>query len=238
MTSFVTDDDQSRLECWTGWAGIAFVVLIIPGIATELRGPDATSTPSRVAATFASARTDVLVSSALLVGALTAFFVFAMGVAEIGRRGDRIGLLSALARASAAIGIAVFTVYTAIFATLAASIDQLHNVGVVYGIFRAAAAIDSSQDLFLGLFILTSALPLARVGLAGRWFTRFALLTGGIYAVGCLTMTSAGESTFMHFEVIGTLLLIIWAALLSLRLLRRQGKHRKVAPLVLRPEGT
>ena len=174
MTSFATEEDRRRLERCTGWAGLVFVVLIIPGIATELRGPDATATPTNVAATFASARTDVLVSSALLIGALTAFFVFAMGVTELGRRGDRLGLLSALSRSSAAIGIAVFTVYTAIFASLAASIHQLHNVDAVYGIFRASAAIDSSQDLFLGLFILTSALPLARAGIAGRWFTRFA----------------------------------------------------------------
>ena len=223
MRSPATDENRSRLEHCTGWAGLVFVVLILPGIVTELRGPDATATPTEVAAKFASARTDVLVSSALLFGGLTAFFVFAMGVAEIARRGDQVGLLSALSRLSAAIGIAIFTVYTAIFASLAASIHGLHNVDVVYGIFRAATAIDSSQDLFLGLFMVTSAIPLARTGLTGRWFARFALLSGSIYAVGCFAMTSATEGIFMHFEVIGTLLLIIWAGVLSIRLVARRA---------------
>ena len=228
MRSPATEEDRSHLERCTGWAGLVFVVLILPGIVTELRGPDATATPTEVAAKFASARTDVLVSSALLVGALTAFFVFAMGVTEIARRGDPAGLLSALSRSSATIGIAIFTVYTAIFASLAASIHSLHNADVVYGAFRAATAIDSSQDLFLGLFMVTSALPLARAGFTGRWFTRFALLSGCIYAVGCFSMTSAREGIFTHFEVIGTLLLIIWAALLSIRLVLRRatsGSH-------------
>jgi hypothetical protein len=223
MSSLATEEDRSRLERCTGYAGLAFVVLILPAIATELLGPDATKTPAEVTAAFASARTDVLVSSALLIGAITAFFVFAMGVAELARSGDRVGLLTALARASAVIGIALVIAYTAIFASLAASIDRLHDVDAVYGIFRAAGAIDSSQDLFVGLFMVTSALPLARAGLTGRWFMRFALFGGTIYAVGCFAMTSASEGAFMHFEVIGTLLLIIWAAVLSIRLVTRRA---------------
>lgn len=223
VTSFATQEDARRLGRWTGWAGIVFVLLIIPAIVLEVRGPDWTTTPTKIAATFASARTEVLVSSALLIGALTAFFVFATGVAEIARRHDRIGLLSSLSRSSAAIGVAILTVYTAIYASLAASIDQLQNPQVVYAIFRAATAIDSTQDLFLGLFILTSALPLARAGIVGRWFTGFALLTGSIYAIGCLSITSATEGAFMHFEVIGTVLLIVWAAILSIRLLKEQN---------------
>ena len=81
-----------RVQRWTGAADLSFLVLVIPAIVTGgLVGPEPTMSPAEVAAKFSSARTDVLVSSVLLVGAIVALFVFALGVAETKsqRRADR-----------------------------------------------------------------------------------------------------------------------------------------------------
>src|SRR5258705_8754193 len=186
----VTSVDRLRVYRWTGAAGLLFLALIIPAIVTESLGPEPTMSRAEVAAKFSSARTDVLVSSVLLVGAIVAFFVFALGVAETIRNAGGIGLLPALSHSSGAVGVGILAVYTAIFASAASSIHHVQNADVVYGIFRAAYAIDSASDLFLGLFMAASAMSIARVGLAGPWPTRFAVLGGALYALGSLSITS------------------------------------------------
>ena len=65
---------------WTGMAGIAFVILIVPAIVTEILGPDPTASPAEVFAKFHTARIDILISSVLLVAALSALLVFMIGV--------------------------------------------------------------------------------------------------------------------------------------------------------------
>lgn len=81
-----------------------------------------------------------------------------------------------------------------------------------------------SGDLFFGLFVAMMAVPLARVGLSGRWFTRFAIFTGVVYALGSLSITSPDAGVFGACEVIGTLLLLAWLAITSIRLLKtREG---------------
>ncbi len=196
------------------------LTLVVPAIVTEIRGPDPTTSVPEVAAKFASARTDVLISSVLLIGAATAFFVFIVGTAEISRRSAGESLLVGLARSFGVVGIGVLIVYTAIFASLAAFIHQVTDKEIVYAIFRSAYAIDSSGDLFFGLFVATIAVPLARAGLSGRWYTRFAIFTGALYALGSLSITSPDAGIFGACEVIGTLLLLVWLAVTSIRLLR------------------
>ncbi len=210
----------TQTERITGLAGLAFLVFAIPAIVTEILGPDPTTAATEVAAKFASARTDVLLSAVLLMLAATAFLVFIVGAAEICRRQAGESLLIALARSSGILGIGVLVVYTAIFASLAASIHQLANQEVVYAIFRSGYAIDSSADLFFGLFVALIAAPLAHAGGSGRWFTRFAIFTGVLYALGSLSITSPDAGVFGACEVIGTLLLLAWLAVTSVRLLR------------------
>ncbi len=77
---------------------------------------------AEVAAKFASARTDVLLSGVLLILASTAFLVFIVGAAEICRRDAGEGLLVGLARSAGILDIGVFVVYAAIFGSLAASL--------------------------------------------------------------------------------------------------------------------
>lgn len=208
----------------TGLAGLVFLTLVIPAIVTEIRGPDATTSAAEVAAKFASARTDVLISSVLLLGAATAIFVFIVGAAEVARRDAGESLLVSLARSLGIVGIGVLVVYTAIFASLAAFIDQVSDREIVYAIFRSSYAIDSSSDLFFGLFIATIAVPLAHAGLAGRWLTRFAIFAGVLYAIGSLSITSPDTGPFGLCEILGTLLLLIWVATTSIRLLRMTEK--------------
>jgi hypothetical protein len=220
MTVAVSSSDRLRVNRCTGAAGLLFLALIIPAIVTESLGPEPTMSPAEVAAKFSSARTDVLVSSVLLVAAVAAFLVFAVGVAETIRNAGRAGLLSAVARASGAVGVGILAVYTAIFASLASSIHHVQNVELVYGIFRAAYAIDSSSDLFLGVFMAASAVPIARTGLAGPWLTRFTVFGGALYALGSLSITSPNGGIFGAFEVIGALIFMLWVAATSIRLLR------------------
>ncbi|MDX6596306.1 MAG: hypothetical protein QOE87_193 [Gaiellales bacterium] len=220
MTVAASSLDRLRVHRWTGAAGLLFLVLIIPAIVTESLGPEPTMSPAEVTAKFSSARTDVLISSVLLVAAVAAFFVFAVGVAETIRNARPAGLLPALSRSSGAVGVGILAVYTAIFASLASSIHHVQNVELVYGIFRAAYAIDSSSDLFLGLFMAASAVPIARSGLAGPWLTRFTLFGGTFYALGSLSITSPNSGIFGAFEILGALLFMLWVAVTSIRLLR------------------
>jgi hypothetical protein len=211
---------ETQTERVTGIAGLVLLALVIPAIVTEVRGPEPTTSVAEVAAKFASARTDVLISSVLLIGAATAFFVFIVGAAESSRRRAGESLLVSLARSFGVVGVGVLVVYTAIFASLAAFIHQVTDDQIVYAIFRAAYAIDSSGDLFFGLFVATIAVPLAKAGLSGRWFTRFAIFAGALYALGSLSITSPDAGVFGAFEVIGTVLLLVWLAGTSIRLLR------------------
>jgi hypothetical protein len=148
---------STQTERITGLAGLVFLVLAIPAIVTEIRGPEPTTSVAEVATKFASARTDVLVSSVLLMGTATAFFVFIVGTAEISRRTAGDTLVVSLARSFGVVGIGVLVVYIAIFASLAAFVHQVTDKEIVYAIFRSAYAIDSSGDLFFGLFIATHA---------------------------------------------------------------------------------
>ena len=104
---------------------------------------------------------------------------------------------------------------------VAAAISEFDSAEVVYGLFRAAYAIDSASDLFIGLFLAAIAIPLSRSGLSGRWFARFGVFSGLFYAIGSLSFTSKGEGIFSVFEVVGSLFFIVWAAVTSVRLLRR-----------------
>jgi hypothetical protein len=214
----------------TGVAGLTFLILALPAIVTEIRGPDATTSVTEVAAKFASSRTDVLISSVLLMGAATALFIFIVGAAEISRRVAGDSLLVSLARSFGTVGIGVLVVYTAIFASLAAFINQVTDKELVYALFRSAYAIDSSSDLFFGLFVATIAVPLAHVGLSGRWFTRFAIFTGVLYAIGSLSITAPDTGPFGVCEIVGTLLLLIWIAVTSLRLLRVRARTAAQGP--------
>lgn len=213
--------DPRRTQLWTGAAGLLFLLLIIPAIVTEDRGPAPTMSPAEVAARFSSDRTDVLVSSVFLVLAIVALLVFAIGVAETIRNAGATGILAALSRSSGAVGVGILAVYTAIFASSASSINHVQNAEIVYAIFRAAYAIDSASDLFIGLFMAASAICLAGAGLAGRWLTRFSVLGGTLYALGSLSITSPNAGAFGACEILGALAFMIWVVITSIRLLRR-----------------
>jgi hypothetical protein len=213
--------DRPRTQLWTGAAGLLFLFLIIPAIVAEDRGPAPTMSPAEVAARFSSARTDVLVSSVLLVAAIVALFVFALGLAETIRNANGSGLFPALSRSSGAVAVGILAVYTAIFASAASSINHVQNAEIVYAVFRAAYAIDSASDLFIGLFMAASAVCLEGAGLAGRWLTRFSVLGGTLYALGSLSITSPNGGVFGAFEVLGALAFMLWVVITSIRLLNR-----------------
>ncbi len=219
-----------QTERITGIAGLSVVALAIPAIITEAVGPEPTKSAAEIAAKFVSARTDVLVSSVLLLCLAIAFLVFIVGIADVSRRGTEESLSISLARSSGVLGVGVLVVYTAIFASLAAFIHQVTDQEIVYAIFRSDYAIDSSADLFLGLFVATISAPLAHAGLAGRWFTRFAVLTGAIYALGSVSITSPDAGVFGAFEVIGTILLLAWVTITSIRLLRARDEAAHHSP--------
>ena len=201
-------------------AGIAFVILIVPAIVTEILGPDPTASPAEVFAKFHTARIDILISSVLLVAALSALLVFMIGVTEIVRSSEP-DLLRSLARSAGSLGVGLVVMYTAIFGMVAAAISEFHSAEVVYGLFRAAYSLDSASDLFIGLFLAAIAVPLSRAGLGGRWFTRFGVFAGLFYAIGSLSFTSKGEGIFSVFEVVGSVFFIVWAAVTSIRLVRK-----------------
>jgi hypothetical protein len=203
---------------WTGVAGIAFVALIVPSIVTEVMGPNPTASPAEVFAKFHTARTDVLISSVLLVAARSALLVFIVGVTEV-VRGPEPDLLRSLARSAGSLGVGLVVIYTAIFAMVAAVISEFDNAQLVYGLFRAAYSINSASHLFIGLFLTAIAVPLSRAGLGGRWFARFGVFAGLFYAIGSLSFTSKGEGIFSVFEVVGSVFFIVWAAVTSVRLL-------------------
>jgi hypothetical protein len=215
---------------WTGIAGLVFVGLIVPAIVTEILGPDPTSSPAKVFAKFHSERTDVLISSVLLMAALLALLMFMIGVIEVARGPDGHPLLVGLARSAGGLGVALVVAYTAIFAVVAATISEFHSPEVVYGLFRSANAIDSSSDLFIGVFVAAIAVPLAKAGVRGRWFKRYGVFTGVVYAIGSLTFTSKSGGVFGAFEVIGTLLVIVWSLVTSIGLLRATGEPTRVQP--------
>jgi hypothetical protein len=210
---------------WTGVAGLVFVGLIVPAIVTESLGPNPASSPAKVFAKFHSERTDVLLSSVVLLASLTAFLVFMTGVIELARGADRHQLLRALALSAGGIGVALAVTYTAILGVVAAAISKFHGPEVVYGLFRSASAIDSSSDLFIGVFVATIAAPLAVAGVGGRWFTRFGVFAGILLALGSLTFTAKSGGVFNTFELIGTLLVLAWSLLISIRLIRTTGRR-------------
>jgi hypothetical protein len=221
-----------RMERWNGVAGLVFLLLLVPAVVLEILGPDPADSPATVAAKFASDRTQVLIACVLLLGAAVALLIFAIGLAGIARRGGDARLACALVGPSAVVGVGVFTIYIATYASLAASIHSLHDAGLVFAAFRSAFAVDYAADLFFGMFAAASSLALAGTSLSGRWFTRFGVFAGVFYAIGALSITAGGHGPFSLFDAGGTVLVLAWVAVISVRLVAAKdtpGVPRPVA---------
>ena len=200
--------------------------------------------PAKVAAKFASARTDVLVSSLLLLSAIVAFFVFAVGVSEIVAAADGTGTaLGSLALGGGHWRHGIVTVYTAIFASLASSIHHARATSM------SSTASSGPQPrstrprtCFSECSCLTSAVPIARAGLARTVVDPICpVFTGGIYAVGSLSVKAPNTGIRGAFEILGTIFLHrVGLSSWDVRLLRAPGDRATdrtpVQPLSDAPE--
>jgi hypothetical protein len=198
--------------------GVAFVALIIPAIVMEILGPDPSTSPITVFAKFHSGRTDVQFACVFLLAALVVLLLFVFGLAALvqdARDSERFWV--GVSRAAGSIGVAVVMVYVAVYGSIAAVINRLRSVDLVYALFRAAAAIDLVADLFFAVFVAAIAFPLMRAGITGRWYLRFGVITAAIYGLGSLGAIVAGQ---LPFDPIGTILILVWILVLSIRLLR------------------
>lgn len=206
-----------RAERWTGLAGLGFIAIVIPAIVTESLGPNIEMSPSEVTASFASARTDVLVGSILLLAAQVALLAFAAGVATIAH--DQ-RLLSTLVVVSAAVGIAGLLAYATIYASIASSTHQLRSTDVVYGLFVVATALDNFPGAFGGVMYVAAAQALRLSNLSGPWLTRLGVAAGLLIALGILGIFNLQSFWLSLPGLAGTLLSLIWILITSVRLLR------------------
>lgn len=217
---------RSRSRRWTGLAGLGLTLILIPAIATETAGPDSSSSAQRVASQFASARTVLLISSALFLVAMVFALAFVLGLSSLAAPRD--GMSARLGSAAGLLGIALLTVYAVSLAAIAATIPELReHQSLVYAVFRVISAIDDGSGLFIAVFIGALLRPLAHAGLSPRWLTNFGMLAASVRAVGVLDITTLGAWPFGPFMVAGTLLCIAWLLLASISLLRAQpgGQH-------------
>ncbi len=206
-----------KAERWTGLAGLGFIVVIVPTIVAESLGPNIQMSPSEIAASFASARTDVLVGSILLIASQVALLAFAVGVATIAR--DQ-RLLSTLIVLSAAVGIAGLLAYATIYASVASSIHQLHSTDLVYGLFAVATSLDSLPGAFGGLMFVAAAQALQLSNLSGRWLTRLGVTAGALTTLSVLVIFDLQSFWLSLPGLAGTLLSLAWILITSIRLVR------------------
>jgi hypothetical protein len=193
--------------------------VLVPAIALETAGPDSSTSPGMVASDFAATRGSVLVSGALFLVAMGVGLVFVSGLTSLAHRRPE-APLARVASASGLLGIAVFSIYAASFAAIAASIGELReHQTLIYAVFRVSSAIDDGSGLFIAIFVASTAFPLARAGLSARWLARLGLVAAAVRVVGVLDITTLGAWPFGPFMVAGTLLCVLWLLLTSISLL-------------------
>jgi hypothetical protein len=193
-------------------------MLLLAAIATEATGPESSASPAQIVSGLASARSTLLVSAVLFLAATAPALAFVMGVASLDLE-SRARVLTALASASGLLGIAMLTVYAAGLAALAASIDGIaEHRALVYAVFRIISATDDGASVFIGIFVASAALGLARIGACSGWLAILGALAGAVRATGVLDVTTLGALPFAPFIVAGTILCLVWLALTSVAL--------------------
>lgn len=213
-----------RAERWTGLAGLGFIAIVVPAIVTESLGPNIEMSPSDMAASFASARTDVLVGSVLLLASQIALLLFAIGVGTIAH--DQ-RVLSTLIVVSAAIGIVGLIIYVTIFASIASVIHQLHSNDVVYALFAVATSLDSFPGVFGGIMFIAAAQGLRLSNLSGVWLTRLGESAGVLVALSVLGIIDLKSFWLSLPGLVGTLLSLVWILITSIRLVRMNESTKR-----------
>jgi hypothetical protein len=221
-TDVMVDRGRERIMLLAGTVAVVLLVLSfsLPG---QIHGDES---PSEIVTLLVDNRAAVLTGVGLQIAANILFFVFAVGVIRILRRGEKEpAFLSAPAFTAGAIGGALGIVSNTVLASITAAVApqlQQSDPNLVWALVQVYKFMSYSQDLFLGLFVLATSLLLVRSASGPRWIGWFGFLPGLLWVVAIYTVVDP-EGLISLAGFIGALLTLLWLLLLSLFLLPHAG---------------